>query len=56
MTPIASIAVLANVESQTAKLGGIAPFNALITLCLNIFTEAKPTDCVSVTAAYASRI
>jgi hypothetical protein len=55
-TPIASIAVVTHVESQTVKLGVIAAFNALLTLYLNIFTEATPTDCFSITAAYASRI
>jgi len=54
MIPIASIVVLLHLKSQAAKLGAIAGFNVLITLCLNVFTEAKRTDCFAVTAAYAS--
>jgi hypothetical protein len=42
MTPIASIAVVTHVESQTVKLGVIAAFNALKTLYLNVFKEATP--------------
>ncbi|KAH7082626.1 hypothetical protein BKA63DRAFT_583645 [Paraphoma chrysanthemicola] len=49
--PIASIVVLIHLDSQASKLGAIAGFNVLITLCLNIFTEAKRTDCFAVTAA-----
>ncbi|KAH9878258.1 hypothetical protein J1614_003475 [Plenodomus biglobosus] len=49
--PIASIVVLVHLKSQTARLGTIAGFNVLITLCLNIFTDAKRIDCFAVTAA-----
>jgi len=56
MIPIASIVVLLHLHSQAARLGAIAGFNALISLCLNIFTEAKRTDCFAVTAAYVARM
>jgi hypothetical protein len=52
MIPIASIAVLLHLHTQAAKLGAIAAFNVLITVCLSVFTEAKRTDCFAVTAAY----
>jgi hypothetical protein len=42
MMPIASIAVLTDVESQTVKLGVIAAVFALKTLYLNVFKEATP--------------
>jgi hypothetical protein len=52
MIPIASIVVLLHLKSEAARLGAIAGFNVLITVCLSIFTEAKRTDCFAVTAAY----
>lgn len=51
MLPIASVVVLFHLKSQLARLGAIAAFNVLITLCLNIFTNATRTDCFAVTAA-----
>lgn len=51
MLPIASVVVLFHLKSQFAKLGAIAGFNVLITLCLNVFTDATRTDCFAVTAA-----
>jgi hypothetical protein len=56
MVPIASIAVLLHLHTQAAKLGAIAGFNVLITVCLSVFTEAKRTDCFAVTAAYVLRL
>lgn len=49
--PVASIAVLTTVKSLSARLGTIAGFNALISLCLSFFTNARRTDVFSVTAA-----
>lgn len=52
MIPIASIVVLLHLNSRAARLGAIAGFNVLITVCLSLFTEARRTDCFAVTAAY----
>ena len=49
--PVASIAVLTTVNSLGARLGTIAGFNTLISLCLSFFTDARRTDVFSVTAA-----
>lgn len=50
--PVASIAVLTTVKSLSARLGTIAGFNALISLCLSFFTDARRADVFSITAAY----
>ncbi|KAH6621929.1 hypothetical protein C7974DRAFT_464372 [Boeremia exigua] len=49
--PVASIAVLTTVRSLSARLGTIAGFNALISLCLSFFTDARRADVFSITAA-----
>ena len=51
LLPIASILVLTNLQTLKAKLGTIAAFNVLISVCLTIFTDAKRIDIFAVTAA-----
>jgi hypothetical protein len=51
MIPVASIVVLLHFDDQAAKLGAVAAFNVLITVCLSFFTEAKRMDCFAVTTA-----
>lgn len=54
LLPIASIVVLYSVHSMKARLGIIAAFNVLISLCLAIFTTAKRTDIFAVVAAFSA--
>ncbi|KAF1950479.1 hypothetical protein CC80DRAFT_577070 [Byssothecium circinans] len=51
LIPVASILVLREFHTDQQKLGVIAGFNVLITLCLLLFTEARRTDIFAVTAA-----
>ncbi|KAJ4299455.1 hypothetical protein N0V90_004700 [Kalmusia sp. IMI 367209] len=51
LLPIASIFVLISLKSLNAKLGTIAAFNVLMSVCLTVFTDAKRTDVFAVTAA-----
>lgn len=54
LLPIASIVVLYSVHSMQARLGIIAAFNVLISLCLAFFTTAKRTDIFAVVAAFSA--
>jgi len=54
LLPIASIAILYFVKSMAARLGIIAAFNLILSLCLTAFTTAKRTDVFAVAAAYVS--
>ncbi|KAF2630508.1 hypothetical protein BU25DRAFT_309225, partial [Macroventuria anomochaeta] len=49
--PVISIILLVNMESLNGRLGVIAAFNVLISICLTLFTEARRTDVFAVTAA-----
>lgn len=51
LIPIASIVVLYVVQSMTARLGIIAAFNVLVSLCLVGFTSAKRAEIFAITAA-----
>jgi hypothetical protein len=50
--PVISIILLVKMETLNGKLGIIAAFNVLISICLTLFTEARRTDVFAVTAAY----
>lgn len=52
--PILSIAILYRVRSLEIRLGIIAIFNLILSLCLTIFTTAKRTDIFAVTAAFSA--
>ncbi|KAL1643913.1 hypothetical protein SLS58_004588 [Diplodia intermedia] len=52
--PIAAIAVLAYVQSMKAKLGIIAAFNVVLSVCLTVLTKAKRTDVFAVAAAFSA--
>jgi hypothetical protein len=49
---IASIVVLYFVHSMPARLGTIAAFNILVSVCLMGLTNAKRTEVFAITAAY----
>jgi drug/metabolite transporter (DMT)-like permease len=51
MMPVISIAILIKMKELNSRLGVIAAFNALLSVCLIMFTDAKRTDVFSVTAA-----
>jgi hypothetical protein len=51
LLPIASIMVLTSLHSNTAKLGTVAAFNVLFTVCLTYCTKAKPAEVFAITAA-----
>lgn len=52
LIPIASIAVLNEVQSMPARLGIIAAFNVLISICLIGFADAKRDQVFAINAAY----
>jgi hypothetical protein len=52
LIPIASIVVLYCVNSMPARLGVIAVFNVLVSVCLMAFANAKRAEVFAVTAAY----
>jgi hypothetical protein len=52
LIPIASIVVLYFVDSMPARLGIIAMFNVLVSVCLMAFANAKRAEVFAVTAAY----
>ncbi|CAI6333416.1 unnamed protein product [Periconia digitata] len=54
MIPILSIVVLYTVHSLKARLGIIAGFNVLLSICLIGFTNAKRSEIFAVTAAFAA--
>ncbi|KAF1950530.1 hypothetical protein CC80DRAFT_482665 [Byssothecium circinans] len=51
LMPVLSILILVKLKSLNARLGTIAAFNALISVCLTWFTDARRTDMFAVTAA-----
>ncbi|KAF1970509.1 hypothetical protein BU23DRAFT_582048 [Bimuria novae-zelandiae CBS 107.79] len=51
LLPIGSIVILYKVHSMAARLGIIAAFNVLVSLCLNAFTNAKRAEVFAITAA-----
>ncbi|KAH8702836.1 hypothetical protein GQ44DRAFT_732716 [Phaeosphaeriaceae sp. PMI808] len=51
LIPIASIAVLYRVHSMPARLGIIAGFNVLVSICLMVFAKAKRAEVFAITAA-----
>lgn len=51
LLPIASITVLYCVHSAAARLGVIAAFNVVVSICVAAFTTAKATDVFAVAAA-----
>jgi hypothetical protein len=55
LLPVLSITILWLVKSMPARLGIIAAFNVLITMCLNSFTMASRAEVFAVTARYVSR-
>jgi hypothetical protein len=51
MRPVISIVILIKMKELNSRLGVIAAFNALLSVCLIMFPDAKRTDVFSVTAA-----
>jgi hypothetical protein len=51
LIPIASIIVLYRVQSMPARLGIIAAFNVLLSVCLMGFASAKRSEVFAITAA-----
>jgi hypothetical protein len=51
LIPIGSIVVLYCVHSMPTRLGIIAMFNVLMSICLNAFTNARRSETFAVTAA-----
>jgi hypothetical protein len=51
LIPVASIAVLYRVQSMSARLGIIAIFNVLVSVCLMGLTSAKRAEVFAITAA-----
>lgn len=54
LIPIASIVVLYQVQSMSARLGIIAAFNVLVAVCLMGFANAKRPEIFAITAAYVT--
>ncbi|KAL6159216.1 hypothetical protein ACJQWK_04126 [Exserohilum turcicum] len=54
LIPIASIAVLYRVHSMSARLGIIAGFNVLVSVCLMALANAKRAEVFAITAAFAA--
>jgi hypothetical protein len=52
LLPVLSISILWLVQSMPARLGIIAGFNVLISLCLNALTTASRAEVFAVTARY----
>ena len=51
LIPILSIVILYKVKSMKARLGIIAGFNVLISMCLSGLTNAKRSEIFAITAA-----
>lgn len=51
LVPIASIAILYCVQSMPARLGVIAAFNVLVSVCLMGLANARRADVFAITAA-----
>lgn len=54
LLPIASISILYCVNSMSARLGIVAAFNIVLSLCLSAFTTANRSEAFAITAAYVS--
>ena len=54
LLPIASISVLYCVKSMSARLGVVAAFNIVLSLCLSAFTTANRSEAFAITAAYVT--
>ncbi|KAH7081862.1 hypothetical protein BKA63DRAFT_436113 [Paraphoma chrysanthemicola] len=54
LIPIASIVVLNDVQSMSSRLGVIAAFNVLISVCLIGFADAKREQVFAINAAFAA--
>ncbi|KAF7449413.1 hypothetical protein Ptr902_03331 [Pyrenophora tritici-repentis] len=54
LIPIASIVVLCFVSSMPARLGTIAGFNVLVSICLMAFAGAKRAEVFAISAAFAA--
>ncbi|UPX15476.1 uncharacterized protein EKO05_0005922 [Ascochyta rabiei] len=54
LIPIASIVILYRVQSMAARLGIIAAFNVLLSVCLMGFAGAKRSEVFAITAAFAA--
>lgn len=54
--PVMSIVLLVKMNLLNGRLGIIAAFNVLISICLTLFTEPRRTDVFAVTAAYVISI
>ncbi|KAF3040788.1 hypothetical protein E8E11_001906 [Didymella keratinophila] len=54
LIPIASIVILYRVQSMPARLGVIAAFNVLVSVCLMGFASAKRSEVFAITAAFAA--
>ncbi|RMZ67702.1 phthalate transporter [Pyrenophora seminiperda CCB06] len=54
MLPVVSIIILVTLEKLDQRLAVIAALNALLTVCLLVFTDAKRTEIFSVTAAFTA--
>jgi hypothetical protein len=54
--PIASIVVLYQVRSMSARLGIIAAFNVLLAVCLMGFADAKRAEVFAISAAYVNAL
>jgi hypothetical protein len=52
LIPIASIAVLNEIQAMPARLGTIAAFNVLLSICLIGFADAKRDQVFAINAAY----
>jgi len=54
LLPIASISILYCINSMSARLGTIAAFNIVLSLCLSAFTTANRSEAFAITAAFAA--
>lgn len=52
LIPIASIVILYQIQSMSARLGIIAAFNALLSVCLMGLANAKRSEVFAISAAY----
>ncbi|KAF2832651.1 hypothetical protein CC86DRAFT_390645 [Ophiobolus disseminans] len=52
--PVISVMILVKMKRLSTRLAVMAGFNALLSICLMVFTSTKYTDMVSMTAAFTS--
>ncbi|USP78997.1 hypothetical protein yc1106_06271 [Curvularia clavata] len=52
--PVCSILLMLNLQSTYTKLGVIAVFNLLVSVCLKLLTDAKRSEAFAITAAFAA--